>query len=331
MSVRRLVATAALITCVGAPLAAYLKVGTLVGTTVRGLRWNTPIRYYVTNRDVPGVTAPDLQRAVARAFATWGSAPGVSLTADFAGFTDADPFASEGMSVIGFRSRPDLDRTLGATTFTLDAVTGELLESDIFLNSAFPWSTAVAGDGQRFDVESIALHEVGHLLGLGHSALGETELMPAGGRRLLAKGAVMFPIAFPPGNTRDRVLEPDDVAGIGDVYGAASYGRTVGSISGRVTLGGRGVFGAHVTAFNTTTGELIGTFALDDDGRFVLAGLPAGVYVVRVEPLDDGDVDSFFDASTSVDVDFRPAYAARLIGVSPGTGGDAGEIRVSRK
>lgn len=332
MNARRVVVTAALATLLAAaPVAAYLKVGTLVGTTVRGIRWNGPIRYYVTNRDVPGVTAPDLQRVVARAFTTWGGAPGVSLTTDFVGFTNAEPFTSEGMSVIGFRSRPDLDRTLGATTFTLDTVTGEVLESDIFLNAAFPWSTAVDGEGQRFDVESIALHEVGHLLGLGHSALGETELMPGGGRRLLAKAAVMFPIAFPPGNTRDRVLDPDDIAGIGDVYGAASRDRTVGSISGRVTLDGRGVFGAHVTAFDTTTGDLIGTFALDDDGHFVLAGLPTGVYIVRAEPLDDGDVDSFFDATTPVDVGFRPAYASRLIGVSAGTGGDAGEIRVPRK
>lgn len=332
MSARAGLIIAVLIAVVAAvPVAGYLKVGTLVGTTVRGLRWTGPIRYYVTNRDVPGVTAPDLQRAVARAFGTWSSTPGVSLTTDFVGFTTAEPFTDEGMTVIGFQSRPDLDRTLGATTFTLDTITGDVLESDIFLNAAFPWSTAAAGEGQRFDVESIVLHEIGHLLGLGHSALGETELMPSGGRKLLAKAAVMFPIAFPPGNTRDRVLNPDDVAGIGDIYGAASRDRTVGSISGRVTLDGRGVFGAHVTAFGTTTGDLIGTFALDEQGHFVLAGLPAGLYVVRAEPLDDGDVDSFFDSQTQVDVGFKPAYAARLIGVSAGSGGDAGEIRVSRK
>jgi hypothetical protein len=313
------------------PVAGYLKMGTLVGTTVRGLRWNGPVRYFVTNRDVPGVTAPDLQRAVARAFGTWGSAPGVTLPAEFVGFTPAEPFTSEGMSVIGFRARPDLDRTLGATTFTLDSVTGNVLEADVFLNAAFPWSTATGGDGQRFDVESILLHELGHVLGLGHSALGETELLPGGGRRVLAKGAVMFPIAFPPGNTRDRVLDPDDVAGIGDIYGSPARDQTVGSISGRVTLGGRGLFGAHVTAFNTTTGDLIGSFALDDDGHFVIAGLPPGIYVVRAEPLDDGDVDSFFDTQAQVDVGFKPAYAARLIGVSGGGGGDAGDIQVSRK
>lgn len=314
-----------------APVAGYLKVGTVVGTTVRALRWNGPVRYFVTNRDIAGVTAPDLQRAVARAFDTWGRAPGVSVPTEFVGFTTAEPFASEGMSVIGFRSRPDLPRTLGATTFTLDVVTGDLLESDVFLNTAFSWSTAADGEGQRFDVESIVLHELGHLLGLGHSALGETELMPGGGRRVLAKGAVMFPIAFPPGGTRDRVLDPDDLAGIADLYGSAAWDRTVGSIAGRVTLGKAGVFGAHVIAFNTTTGDLVGSFALDDDGRFVIAGLAPGLYVVRAEPLDDADVDSFFETQTQVDVGFRPAYASRLIGVAAGSGADAGEITVVRK
>ena len=65
---------------------------------------------------------------------------------------------------------------LGETSFLIDEVTGEILESDIVLNSTFPWSVAAGGEAGRHDVESIVLHEVGHLLGLGHSALGETEL-----------------------------------------------------------------------------------------------------------------------------------------------------------
>ena len=80
------------------------------------------------------------------------------------------PSTDDRSSVIGFRSRPDLDRTLGATTFTFDDVTGEILESDIFLNTTFDWSVAPNGETDRFDVESILVHEVGHLLGFGHSA-----------------------------------------------------------------------------------------------------------------------------------------------------------------
>jgi Matrixin len=322
--------TAALMLSAAAPVGAYLKLGVRVGSAVESIRWTTlPVRYFVTNRDVPGVTAPDLQRAVARAFDTWGAVPGVALAAEFVGFTSAEPFISEGMSVIGFRSRPDLDRTLGATTFTLDAATGTVLESDIFFNTAYPWSVAPEGESGRFDLESIALHEVGHLLGLGHSALGETDLLPGGGRRVLAKGAVMFPIAFPPGNIADRQLDPDDVAGLWDIYRDGTVERALGTIKGRVTLDGRGVFAAHLTAFNPVTGDVVGSFALGDDGSFVIASLKPGLYVVRAEPLDDADVDSFFDADTPIEIGFRPAYASKLIGVPAGGGADAGEIAVS--
>lgn len=314
------------------PADAYLKLGSEVGRSVVGLRWpSMPVRYFVTNRDVPGVTAPDLQRAVARAFDTWGRVPGAGVRGEFAGFTDAEPFQDENMSVIGFRARPDLDTTLGATTFTVDAVTGAILESDILLNTTFAWSTADAGLGGRYDVESIVLHELGHLLGLGHSALGETAIASNGRRRLLAKGAVMFPIAFPAGSIEDRALQPDDVAGVTDVYRPSSADRTRGTVRGRVRLAGQGVFGAHVTAFNVDSGDLVGTFSLGLDGAFVLASLAPGLYVVRVEPLDDADLDSFFDAEAPVDIAFRPAYATGLVGVPAGGGTDVGDIAVVAK
>ena len=99
--------------------------------------------------------------------------------------------------MLGFQNRPDLDRTLAATNFFIDTTTGEIVESDIFFNSSFTWSTADAGITGRFDVGSIAQHEIGHLLGLSHSALGETELR-AGGRRVLGAESVMFPIAYKP-------------------------------------------------------------------------------------------------------------------------------------
>ena len=82
---------------------------------------------------------------------------------------------------------------LGATSFVVDTLTGEIVESDVFFNSIFTWSTAAAGDASRFDLQSVATHEIGHFVGLGHSAIGETEIRPDGGRRVLASGAVMFP------------------------------------------------------------------------------------------------------------------------------------------
>jgi hypothetical protein len=310
---------------------AYLKLGSEVGDRVIPLKWSgLPVRYAVTNRDVPGVSAVELEAAVRRAFGTWSAVPASGLSSDFIGFTNSDPFLEDDVSVIGFRSRPDLERTLGATTFVLDRVNGQVLESDIFLDAAFDWSVAAGGDPSRYDVESIAVHEVGHLLGLSHSALGETEVLSNGRRRVLGKSSVMFPIAFPPGNIRDRALTPDDAAGLFDTYAPAA-GRTLGAASGRVTRDGSGVFGAHVTAFNPATGDLIGTFTLSETGDFVIAGLPAGVYVLRAEPLDDADLDGFFESAVAVDVDFRPAYATSLVAVPAGGTSSGVEIRVTPK
>ena len=81
----------------------------------------------------------------------------------------------DGQTVLGFQSRPELDRTLGSTSFQTNNTTGALISADIFLNTTFQWSIASGGQASRFDVVSIMTHEIGHLLGLGHSALGETQ------------------------------------------------------------------------------------------------------------------------------------------------------------
>jgi hypothetical protein len=334
MSMRmRVLALTVLIVAGGAVsgVGAYLKLGVVVGGRLIGIEWtNQPIQYRVTTRDVPGVTAGQLQTALDGAFAEWARPAGVAVSSQFAGFTSADPFVDDGWSVIGFDARPELDRTLGAATFVFDDVTGEILESDIFLNSAFEWSVASNGEPGRFDVESILVHEVGHLLGLGHSALGETELI-ASGRRVTGKRAVMFPIAYGRGSIEDRTIEADDIAGITDIYGTAAARRALGAIVGRVTLNGAGVFGAHVTAFNPATGDLVAGFTLNSQGDFVIAAMKPGIYIVRAEPLDDADLESFFEDDTPININFQVGYHATHVAVPPGGAGQAIEIKVRAK
>ena len=326
----RILALTALMLSAAPAADAYLKLGTYIGTRLITLRWNAfPIRYYVTNRDVPGVTAPQLEQAASAAFATWRAVPDVTLSSEFAGFTAADPISGDGMNVLGFQSRPDLERVLGSTSFTVDTITGEIVESDIFFNATFDWSVSASGTPGRYDLQSIALHEIGHLLGLGHSALGETELAE-GGRRVLGAEAIMFPIAFSSG-TLNRVPRADDIAGLQDIYGDDAIRRSTGSVSGRVTRGGKGVLGAHVVAFNPATGALVGGFTLSPDGTFVIAGLAPGPHVLRAEPLDDGDVSSFLDPDLPIDVDFKPAFYARLVVVPRGGTAKSIELPVVSK
>jgi matrixin/carboxypeptidase family protein len=329
-NVRHLIAFAltALLVFGNAPSAlAYLKFGFDVNGRQVTLKWNTtPVRYFVNNQGGNGVSAADFQTATAQAFATWQAVPTASISYQFGGFTSSMPGDDDGVSTLGFLNEPSLDRVLASTSFLVDNSTGALLESDIFFNSAFTWSVAPNGEASKWDVQTIATHEIGHLSGLGHSAIGETQLMN-GVRRVLSTGAVMFPIALGPGDISGRQLDPDDVAGISDLYPDDNFNRTTGSISGQVTKNGSGVFGAHVVAFDPGTGTQVANFTLTRDGQFSIAGLVPGPHVIRVEPLDDADTDSFFDASEPVDLNFRARYFERLVVVP--RGGDSGAIQIA--
>jgi len=255
------------------------------------------------------------------------------VSAQFVGFTSANPFDEDGQTTLGFLNRPELDRVLGATNFLIDEVTGEIVESDIFFNTAFAWSVAAAGETGRFDLESIILHETGHLFGLGHSSLGETELRVGGGRRVIAAEAVMFPIAFSAGNVTGRTPRADDIAGLSELYPRNAASTPTGSLSGRVTRNGQGVFGAHVVAFSPQTGKLVGNLTVDQQGNFVISGLEPGAHIVRVEPLDDADLDSYFsdDDVPKVDLDFKPAFLQQFVMVPEGGGSESVEIKVTAK
>lgn len=311
---------------------AYLKLGVRIGSRSVSLKWpRFPVRYFVTDRGVAGVSASQLQSAVARAFDTWHQVSSAEVSSSFVGYTPANPFEDDNMNVLGFLDRPELERVLGATTFLIDTTDGEILESDVFFNSSFQWSVASSGETNRFDVESIALHEIGHLYGLGHSAIGETELRPTGGRRVIAAEAVMFPIAFSAGNVDGRKLKADDIAGISDLYPSNTFPRRTGSVSGRVTKNDKGIFGAHIVAMNPATGALVANFSLGDDGTFVIAGLDPGPHVLRVEPVDDGDLESFFENTVKVDIDFKVTFFDRLAVVPRGGSTSRIEIAVKPK
>ncbi len=305
---------------------AYLKFGYEVNGEPRALRWrDAPVSYYISNYAIPNVPVAAFQTAVTRAFETWEAVPTATIAYRFGGYTAALPGDADGRSTLGFLNEPTLDRVLATTSYLIDSSTGELLEADIFFNSIFTWSAADGGVTNRWDLQTIAVHEIGHLNGLGHSAIGETTVSPIG-RRVESSESVMFPIALPAGDISARALKADDIAGISDLYPTEEFNRVTGSVSGRVTKAGGGVLGAHVVAFDVATGEQVASFTLNTSGQFSIAGLRPGPHLLRVEPLDDADLESFLGADVPIDLRFWPMFHDRLVVVP--RGGDSGAVTV---
>ncbi len=148
--------------------------------------------------------------AVEAALRTWGEA---GITVSFArdpNGRDGDTPAMDGVSMVRFEHERlprevDPRRVLAFTSHVGVLCTGGIAESDITFNAVtVDWST---GEGGRLaDIETVMLHEAGHLLGLDHSE---------------NRNAVMFPSIV---ERSRRALHNDDRDGIRALY-AGNLGR----------------------------------------------------------------------------------------------------------
>ncbi len=163
----------------------------------------------------------------------------------------------------------------GRTRVFSDA-SGAITEADIALNPNVAFSTD--GTVGTYDLESTFTHEIGHLLGLEHSAIISATMQP----RQAMNGLFGLP-AF-----TQRSLSYDDIAGARALYGSRIG---TGSLFGRLvtnSFGGQSqpVFGAHVFAEETSTGRVIAGSITLHSGDYRIDGLPPGSYRVIGQGLD---------------------------------------------
>jgi hypothetical protein len=286
-----------------------------------------PVHYLVNDKGGPGIPKEQLRGVVENAFGAWQGIQTAQVSGEFAGYTSAAPVVGDGITIIDFDALPP--GVLGVTYTLRQRMTGEMIDADVSFATGYPWSLSPAGEPGRYDLRAVVTHELGHLFGLSHSMLGETERTPTGGYRPVALETIMFPIAFSPGSAAQQ-LGADDAAGISGLYPSSTFLNETGRLEGQVQRGGRPVRHAHVVAFDLTSGDLVARFT-ETDGRFSIAGLRPGPKVVRVEPLNDAAAGSFGFRDDEVDADFTVTTSERLVFVSAGHSADAGTITVEAR
>src|SRR6267154_3710150 len=153
---------------------------------------------------------------------------------------------------------------------------GAIIEADIALNPNELFSSD--GTSGTYDLESTFAHEVGHLLGLEHSAVIGATMQP----RQAQNGLYGLP-AF-----TQRTLAADDAAGARALYGSQAG---MGSISGRliatsVAGSSKPIFGAHVFAEDALTGRLIAGSVTLASGEYRIDALAPGRYRLIGQSLD---------------------------------------------
>ena len=162
-------------------------------------KWSLTYRFDVPTSDCVGEF-----QAARNAFTTWANAVPLTFTEDASGAVDI---------LIGWRPANDPDHSMvGGVLAHADfppgcsIITNTLPKPVHFDDSEHTWS--IGAFANQFDVETVALHELGHIIGLQHSSVA---------------GSVMFPSVS--ANFTKRALTADDTSGAEALYPSQSNWR----------------------------------------------------------------------------------------------------------
>jgi Matrixin len=147
--------------------------------TFTGLKWDVlPV---VQNYNNSGAVV-NAQSDLTATHSSWSSVQGSSFRMSFGGTTNRCPSivrecpgaqVLDGFNDVGWA--PLGGNTLGVTWST----TGGQDEADMALNNGVRWNTGCTNVSGSFDVQTVLLHENGHVAGLGHASSTESVMYPS--------------------------------------------------------------------------------------------------------------------------------------------------------
>jgi hypothetical protein len=294
------------------------------------VRWSTalgtsPVSILTQDQTASG-RLTEVEQVISQSLGVWTGVSGTTLLpvslAPLARVATQNACGSDGVNSICF-DQADMAFTPGVLAFTRvitsdllgeqigssPAATqlGQILDADTYFNPSdsqvsFATTAALPSFPRAYDLESVLTHELGHILGFGHSAVWS---------------AMMYPYAPLPGpftGTRPTIQQPDaplgddDRTGLRILYPDSADTINVGSIRGRILPanplslpvsppGVTGMFATHVVAVDQSSGAVIAATIggwscsapgpAQFDGSYEIDHLPVGrSYTVYAEPFD---------------------------------------------
>jgi hypothetical protein len=255
----------------------------------------------------------DVLGAAHRALARWSSLTNINFIVTWSSIASVSPAeAGDGVSLVTIAVTPEneafnSDSSTGRTRVFFDPENGNIAEADISINPR-----PRAGDGTdsqfstdgtpgTYDLEATFTHEIGHLLGLDHSAVLSSTMQS----RQAFNGTFGLP-AF-----NERTLSEDDRQKVRSLYGSnQKLGRIEGRLIDNRTPGTlTALNGVNVWAESIATGRVIASDVTSEDGSYSLAGLVPGQYRVMVA--------SGSEASSKAAQRFRSFELSNQVAVKP--------------
>lgn len=301
MSVKRLIALGVL--AAGCAAGVFAHVRLIHPSNGTPLFWQTPYSIGIAVNDTGSDDLVDGSHmtAVRNAIAEWNSIDGstVRLAEDASPGTQArTDWASNSLHLVWWDETNSSGYfPNGSGTVAITPVwffnNGQIVDADVLFNGK-GFSFTTSQQPGRYDIQDVAVHELGHLVGLDHTGWA---------------GGSMYPYVDPT-VILHRSLSSDERMGMRAVYPDGSHATIAGTV--RRAVGGAGVAGAHVVVRNSS-GRTTAAALTNGGGTFSIGGLEPGTYTLYSNPLDSPVSSANLGAGWTVESDFEAAMYGSVV------------------
>ena len=172
-----------------------------------GVKWTTlPVNYIINPANPQGLSEAFLTSAISQSAETWDAVTSKELFNNVYTINYTAQYGVQNFqNAIVFGDYPD-SGVIGVTTIWYTRVGKRLVEFDMLLNTDFAWGDATI-NASKMDLQNIAVHELGHGVGLGDIY------------SLSCSTVTMFGYSTE-GETSKRSLEQPDIKGLQVIYGS---------------------------------------------------------------------------------------------------------------